>query len=51
MNKYEMAKRFSYARNEASIAQKAALDGLYELRAKVVKSNRTPVRWFWPTRV
>ena len=44
INKYQMAKhftrtitdsRFSYARNGASIAQEAALDGLYVLRTNV----------------
>jgi len=44
VNKYEMAKhfsrtitdtRFSYARNEAAIAEEAALDGLYVLRTNV----------------
>jgi len=48
VNKYEMAKHFTrtitersftYARNEASIAQEAALDGLYVLRTNVPKAR------------
>lgn len=48
LNKYEMAKhfirtitdtRFAYARNQASIAQEAALDGLYVLRTNVAKER------------
>jgi hypothetical protein len=48
VNKYKMAKHFtwtiadnafSYARNEASIAQEAALDGLYVLRTNVAQER------------
>lgn len=48
VNKYKMAKHFSrqitdtslsYSRNEASIAEEAALDGLYVLRTNVAKER------------
>jgi len=48
VNKYEMAKHyarsitdtsFTYARNQASIAQEAALDGLYVLRTNVPRER------------
>ena len=60
VNKYKMAKHFtwtisdqafSYARNQDSITQEAALDGSMCCAPTSQRSNWTPPGWFWPTRV